>query len=334
MGLLGQSGRSNGKDANDLATSKLLAMAIEAGDRGDWSEAIKILEAIVAKHPENGEAQYHLLSAYLMAADWSAAERITQLADVNVDERDIWKVRLLFPMGDALIMVGHFEEARKKLELAQANLVKHPQNALEIHMRLQRLRAGEGDRLRAELLEIKSRLGTSTSADHKLISTPVQDAPELRMKLKVILEAKDLVGLETQLKNGLDPNLIYPDSWPLLLVAIRYGVECVRLLLEHGAKPNLGNRTGLTPLMLAASWGKVDILECLINHGADKNAVDANVQTALMQAASSGSARACQYLVSVGADVNKVDWKGETAFSKATSYPEVQEILKTAGARR
>jgi ankyrin repeat protein len=42
-----------------------------------------------------------------------------------------------------------------------------------------------------------------------------------------------------------------------------------RLLLEHGADPNLRNKGGSTPLHDAASFDRLDAVKALVQHGAD-----------------------------------------------------------------
>ena len=46
--------------------------------------------------------------------------------------------------------------------------------------------------------------------------------------------------------------------------------EVTRLLLSHGAKPNITNRRGKTPLQLAIDGGHEKVAELLKKHGATK----------------------------------------------------------------
>ncbi|KAL4612645.1 hypothetical protein ACB092_08G215600 [Castanea dentata] len=47
-------------------------------------------------------------------------------------------------------------------------------------------------------------------------------------------------------------------------------IECVELLLQAGADPNI-RKQGVTPLESAASEGLTEIIKCLLNAGADPN---------------------------------------------------------------
>jgi hypothetical protein len=50
----------------------------------------------------------------------------------------------------------------------------------------------------------------------------------------------------------------------------------IKLLLDHGAKPEHQNRDGRTPLMEAALWGRIDNINYLLEHGADRRLRDNN----------------------------------------------------------
>jgi ankyrin repeat protein len=48
------------------------------------------------------------------------------------------------------------------------------------------------------------------------------------------------------------------------MAALRDHVDIVRLLLEHGADPNIKNKDGLTPLYEAASMCNVECCEAFL----------------------------------------------------------------------
>uniref|UniRef100_A0A3Q3AJJ4 Ankyrin repeat domain 61 n=1 Tax=Kryptolebias marmoratus TaxID=37003 RepID=A0A3Q3AJJ4_KRYMA len=48
-------------------------------------------------------------------------------------------------------------------------------------------------------------------------------------------------------------------------------IRCVSELLQHGARPDLENKAGLSPLHQACSMGKEELLDLLLAHGADVN---------------------------------------------------------------
>ena len=119
---------------------------------------------------------------------------------------------------------------------------------------------------------------------------------------------------------------------PLLRAAKAADVAAIRLLLAHGADPNLPNIQGVTPVMAAAGLGSNEIdtrgrfktqpdqiasLDLLVKAGADINAHDNRGQTALHGAALFGYDDVIKDLVAHNADVNAKDQKGMTPLDSA-----------------
>ena len=121
-------------------------------------------------------------------------------------------------------------------------------------------------------------------------------------------------------------------STPLLRAAKAADVAAIRLLLAHGADPNLPNVQGVTPVMAAAGLGSNEIdtrgrfktqpdqvasIDLLVKAGADINAHDNRGQTALHGAALFGYDDVIKVLVAHNADVNAKDQKGMTPLDSA-----------------
>ena len=68
------------------------------------------------------------------------------------------------------------------------------------------------------------------------------------------------------------------------MYAVVTGEEILRVLLSHGADPNIADKNKRTPLMLAALdvGTEPGIMEALIEYGADLNAQDEDGMTALL----------------------------------------------------
>jgi ankyrin repeat protein len=121
-------------------------------------------------------------------------------------------------------------------------------------------------------------------------------------------------------------------STPLLRAAKAADVAAIRLLLAHGANPDLPNIQGVTPVMAAAGLGSNEIdtrgrfktqpdqvasIDLLVKAGADINVHDNRGQTALHGAALFGYDDVIKDLVAHNADVNAKDKKGMTPLDSA-----------------
>ncbi|KAK9693737.1 Ankyrin repeats (3 copies) [Popillia japonica] len=71
------------------------------------------------------------------------------------------------------------------------------------------------------------------------------------------------------LENGASSNIICRDSSALCLAVLRNNADTVKLLLEHGANPNLPSTFGYTPLHAATRNGCLSIVELLLKYDAD-----------------------------------------------------------------
>ena len=119
----------------------------------------------------------------------------------------------------------------------------------------------------------------------------------------------------------------YTGQTPFLRAAFSGDTRVMRLLLEHGADPNLATNGGTTPLMAASGVGWVvqqtytesmaSLLEAIricLDHGADVNAVNSMGLTALLGAANKGANDIIKLLVANGAQLDAVDKHGRDAY--------------------
>ena len=107
-----------------------------------------------------------------------------------------------------------------------------------------------------------------------------------------------------------------PPATPLILVSD---------LVEAGADPDLGTRTGWRPLMVAASSNPVpDVVRALVAAGADVNASDDLGWTPLIAAAARSVAPAVvAALLESGADPQRTDVDGRRALTFAQENPAI-----------
>lgn len=110
-------------------------------------------------------------------------------------------------------------------------------------------------------------------------------------------------------------------GYTALLWAAAYGqMPTVRLLLEHGADPNVLGRDGETALMLSACGGHFEIVRLLVLAGVNVNLTDHFGNTALMFAAYSNSSHTTHELLVAGADITRVNLHGQSALSVASAH--------------
>jgi ankyrin repeat protein len=129
---------------------------------------------------------------------------------------------------------------------------------------------------------------------------------------------------------------------PFLRAALSSDVATMRLLLEHGADPNLPTPAGTTPLMAAAgvNWvvaqtftespqTQLEAIQLCLDQGADVNAVNSMGLTALLGAANRGANDIIRLLAANGAKLDVVDKEGRSALRWAEGV-----FLAAVGAER
>jgi len=129
---------------------------------------------------------------------------------------------------------------------------------------------------------------------------------------------------------------------PFLRAALSGDTAAMRLLLKHGADPNLATPAGTTPLMAAAgvNWvvaqtytespqALIDAVTLCLELGADVNATNSMGLTALLGAANRGSNDIIELLVRRGARLDVKDKEGRSALRWAEGV-----FLAAVGAER
>eukprot|EP00026_Physarum_polycephalum_P003841 Phypoly_transcript_03857.p1 GENE.Phypoly_transcript_03857~~Phypoly_transcript_03857.p1 ORF type:complete len:722 (+),score=129.74 Phypoly_transcript_03857:58-2223(+) len=94
---------------------------------------------------------------------------------------------------------------------------------------------------------------------------------------------------------------------PILVAALKGDVEIAKILLAHGADPNVkANRDEdyVQPIHFAASGGHPQMVKLLLAEGVDVNARTSNNETPFYFAAQNGSVEVARLLLSKGADFN------------------------------
>jgi 5-methylcytosine-specific restriction endonuclease McrBC regulatory subunit McrC/ankyrin repeat protein len=136
------------------------------------------------------------------------------------------------------------------------------------------------------------------------------------------------------LEHGADPNLkTKTGGTSLNLASMKGNKEIVKLLLEHGANPNLKDETGENTLSFLFDTKNVEIVKLLLEYGADPNLQNINNgKTVLMRSSHEQNIKVVKLLLEYGANPNLQDKDGRTALdvAKILGETEIVKILQKA----
>lgn len=109
-----------------------------------------------------------------------------------------------------------------------------------------------------------------------------------------------------------------------VMKAIAYGADVNCIDPMHGST---------TPIVHAASNGHAEVVKGLLANGANPNASYKGGNTALILASRFGHLEVVKALIAGGVDMDAHDGNGGTALDNASDHPNIQVVLKAAGAR-
>ena len=137
---------------------------------------------------------------------------------------------------------------------------------------------------------------------------------------------------------------------PFLRAAMAGDLAAMKLLVDHGANPNLETKSGATPLLAAAAvrwaaywtqhapYSRLDAVKFCLDHGAQVSARDAKGYSALEGAAFRGDNELIAFLIAKSADVHAKTKAGDTVadlanglFEHAVVHPETVALLERLG---
>ncbi|MEO5936262.1 MAG: ankyrin repeat domain-containing protein [Terriglobales bacterium] len=158
---------------------------------------------------------------------------------------------------------------------------------------------------------------------------PVEDAKY--NPLHIAVHSLDFATATLLLDKGA--NIHFGNDAALRTAAKAANLEMVKFLLERGADPRGMNEEQENSLHQAAYRGSAELLGLLLDKGVDVNARQYTGQTALFYAAALGNVEGVRTLLERGADPNIRDEEGKSALDSAQRHPEVQTLLRAAGAK-
>ncbi|WP_073551907.1 ankyrin repeat domain-containing protein [Elizabethkingia meningoseptica] len=147
--------------------------------------------------------------------------------------------------------------------------------------------------------------------------------------LHIAVAKSDIVGIENQIKKGMNINSLANDGLATLHWSIApKSIDSMQKLLELGADPNIKSIQGATPIMNASQSNKIDHLKILLKFGALVNAKDDRGFTALHRAAEMGHKEILELLLENGADKNiQADGHTALALAKTKKHKLIIELL-------
>ena len=146
----------------------------------------------------------------------------------------------------------------------------------------------------------------------------------------------DTISTRLLLEHGANPDISDMEGAPPLFHAIRSkSKECVSMLLEHSTKHEVINVYGSTALHVASTGSNAEIMALLVKHcRVNINTINYNNNTALHSVARSAFGATARHLLNAGADVSIANVAGDTAMHIAVFWKslDVLEELVESGA--
>ena len=135
------------------------------------------------------------------------------------------------------------------------------------------------------------------------------------------------------LEHGADPNIVLPEGYSALELAVDGGcIENIRLLLKFGARTEYRNPSGYTPLLWAVFCNRYEALQILLDAGANINAALDNGSNALVFQSSNEDEALLAFLLDAGVDPKMPDNYGTRALHHACrmgSYSKVKNLIES-----
>ena len=179
----------------------------------------------------------------------------------------------------------------------------------------------------------------AAGADPDALETGEQGWRPLHAAIEAIdVEGAPLAVLQVLLDRGAQVNVWdrSEEATPLLMAVFRLQPDSVRLLLAHGADPDVVGDEGETPILWAIAEENDAIVDLLLDHGlSDSINQPGSMEgtTPLGAAASRGRLDLVERLLADGADPNVLDYDHCTAekraqFSLSTATGELADRLQ------
>ncbi|XP_069131064.1 ankyrin-1-like [Argopecten irradians] len=127
--------------------------------------------------------------------------------------------------------------------------------------------------------------------------------------LNMAIESSHVECVRLMLEKGAKPNNKYFMGYEVNLVSLD-NLECLELLLKYGGDPNAFSRVGLTPLMKACTEGKYEAVDLLLTYGAEIHIASParfDHKTPIYYAVQGGNTEVIKTLLERGASLAKIE---------------------------
>jgi len=167
-------------------------------------------------------------------------------------------------------------------------------------------------------------------AEEDLMGTEIDPDQETPLTLAILdndlNKAKKLIdeGADVNEKNDLGESPIISTTY---LDTGYINLEMLKLLLENGADPGVGDENDYTVLHAAASMSDMEAIDLLLEYNADINIKDSYGETPIFETVYEDNAVTFKHLVEKGANLMIVNDEGDTIKDLA-KYNDATEILK------
>lgn len=170
------------------------------------------------------------------------------------------------------------------------------------------------------------------NAATKLIKANVEletRLPDGKTALHLAIAARNQELSQILISRGANVNCVLREQTPLTMAINGRCTAITAILIDGGADPNLGSRSGNTPLLSAAATGHEETVRYLLAHGADASTSESqNGYTALHMAAHKNRPYIIRLLAESGAPVDALDQSGETPLLVAARLGNVESALR------
>lgn len=210
-------------------------------------------------------------------------------------------------IGQSYFEAGHFDAA---LSVFKNILEEYPDSAIipSTKLMIERIQQAKKDKSLCEAVK----KGDTDQVKSLIIKGADVNAKDERGQIPLHFAVRNFYEevVKLLITEGSDVNASMTDgSWTPLLDAASTGqTTVIKLLLQHGAKVDVGDKFGYTPLFYAMWSKEEEAIKALISAGADVNVrPGGNDDPPLVYAVWEGNKDVAKMLIDAGADVNYKD---------------------------